>query len=197
MNPDLAYNSLLNAAGALAQLVVIALLLERALAFVYEYHWFKWVSDRIDGIKAPIALIVSTVACSMYRFDVLAQLFHQSDAAARPSRLGIVLTAAIIAGGSGGAIALFQGVLNWSKGSRDELIRAKQTAATAAANEALARDTAARALTAESEARRVRAETELATLGRIAGPKTTALERPAAESTASPDYDRRGSSRVG
>ena len=131
MNPDVAYSSLLGTAAGLAQLVVIAFLLERVLAFVFEYHWMKALTDRYNGIKGPLALGLAWLVCYLYNFDVLAMLFAPRDAEPVPTQLGVVITAGIVAGGSAGAISLFQGVLNFGKESRDKLISAKKLKASA------------------------------------------------------------------
>lgn len=73
--PDAAYDRLLDVLGALLLLVVLAMLLERALALVFEYHWFRRLSDRVPGLKTPIALLVSWFTCRHIRFDILARLF--------------------------------------------------------------------------------------------------------------------------
>ena len=56
MSPaDLAYERLLDVSGALLLLVILAMLLERALAIIFEYHWFQKLSEKIEGLKTPIS----------------------------------------------------------------------------------------------------------------------------------------------
>jgi hypothetical protein len=161
VNPDIGYASLLSTLGSLTQLVAIAMLLERGLSFVFEYHWFKRVSDKVEGIKGPIALGVALLICFTYRFDILAELFEPAGGSGVATAIGIIITATIIAGGSAGAISLFQGVLNWSKESRDARVRAKQLTAAAESREAEARDVAAQAALAEAQAKRLAATAAL------------------------------------
>jgi hypothetical protein len=161
MNGVLSFRALTSGAAAIVQLLVIAMLVERALAFLFEYHWLQRVTEGTRGIKPLIVLLLSALVCFAYRFDVLARLFDVEGN--RPATvLGIAMTSVILAGWTVAALAVLQGQLNWSKASRSALIRAKQVTATAVANEAQARDIAARALVAEAEARRLNAERELA-----------------------------------
>ena len=124
--PDAAYARLLDVSGALALLVALALLLERALALVFEYHWFRKASERIEGLKSPVAFLVSWYTCRHVDFDVLSRLFPSSDGSIRPTQVGILITAAVVAGGSAAAITLFQGVLHFGRDARVGLIEANR-----------------------------------------------------------------------
>ncbi len=122
--------------ASLAKLVVLAMLLERALVLIFDYRWYK---EKLDGfgLKVPISFLTSWVVCNYYKFDVLSTLFEPS----KPTNMGIFLTAAIAAGGSAGAITLFQGVFKFSKEAQDSLKAAQK---------------------AEAEARKMKAEAEKA-----------------------------------
>ena len=100
--------------AALTKLVVLAMLLERALVLLFDYRWFR---EKIDGfgLKSPIAFLVSWGVCSFYKFDVLGALFEANNA----SSMGFFVTGAIVAGGSAGAITLFQGVMKFSKSAQE------------------------------------------------------------------------------
>ena len=56
---------------------------------------------------------------------------------------GVILTSLIVAGGSAGAILIFQGYLNLSKQGRDAVVEAKKAAAEADKAEAEARKSVA------------------------------------------------------
>jgi len=86
---------------ALTKLVVLAMLLERALVLLFDYRWFREKIGSL-GFKSPIAFIVSWAVCGFYKFDVLGALFEGN----KTSSMGIFVTAAIVAGGSAGAITL-------------------------------------------------------------------------------------------
>src|SRR5438105_9936550 len=102
MPPEKAYEDLLGSAvpvvESLAQLVILAMILERGLSFVFDSHWFKVLAKDRDGWKSPITLAVSWGICCLYHFDVLSVVFRR--VAAEP--IGIFLTAGGVAGGSAG-----------------------------------------------------------------------------------------------
>jgi hypothetical protein len=50
------YQTFLNVAGALAKLVVVAMLLERALAVIFEYEWFVRITTKKDGTSRADSL---------------------------------------------------------------------------------------------------------------------------------------------
>lgn len=135
------YGEFANVLSALGILVVAATFVERALAFVFEHKWFVklfmheepdptdntkiCLTSKIPGLKGIIALALSMFICFVYKFDVLSVLFNNDQNA----EVGMVLTAFILAGGSAGAIAIFQGYLNISKDSRDAIIAARKAQA--------------------------------------------------------------------
>ncbi len=145
-DPNANYEAFVVVAGALAQLVIIATLLERGLSFIFEYEWFvrlttKEVPDpgdttkkirenRIPGLKGLIALCGAYTICRLHQFDVLAVIF-QPLGNPPVDQLGIFITSLIVAGGSAGAILVFQGYLNLGKQGRDAVIAAKSVAAAA------------------------------------------------------------------
>lgn len=140
------YQSFIIVSGALAKLVIIATLLERGLAFIFEYEWFVRLTtkdlmdpndntkkigekSRVPGLKGLIALLGSYLICNKYGFDVLSVIFNPGAASPHADKLGILLTSLIVSGGSAGAILVFQGYLNMSKQGRDAVIDAKKAAA--------------------------------------------------------------------
>ena len=156
------YDALIIAATSLLQLVVMAMLVERSVAFLFECPWVARANAYVRGIKALAALGVAVIMCVAYRFDILAKLLYPAGGPIAVTRFGIALTSTAIAGASAGVMAILQGRLDWSKPSRDNLIRAKQLTAAALAREAEARQTAARALLVEAESRLIRAQADLA-----------------------------------
>lgn len=171
MDPQ--YQEFLVVLGMLSRLVIFSILLERALAFIFEHDWFVRLAyrelpdpavpgqvkrqARVPGLKGMLALGAALGVCFLYDFDVVGALFGAPEV----DDIGIVLTAIVAAGGSAGSIAVFQGFLNMSKTSRDAMIEARKAEAQAAldraqaaALEAEAKKTEARAAQAEAEARR-------------------------------------------
>lgn len=168
-NLDQTYLRLLDVSGSLALLVVLAMLLERALALIFDYHWFQEYSKKREGLKTPIAFLASWFTCNHVNFDVLCQLFKNSGGLETPSHIGILITSAVVAGGSAGAITLFQGVLNFSRDARNSLLEANKANAEAQLQEALARKSKAEAeiathITQQRSAELERTEIEAKTL---------------------------------
>lgn len=93
--------------NALVMLVVLSFLVERALAIVVEHRRFI---ERMDGkgYKEALAFILSFAVVNTVDFDILTVLFPEKGM----SKWGILLTAAIISGGSKASIKLFHDVLN-------------------------------------------------------------------------------------
>ena len=90
----------------LAAVVVLAFVVERALALLFEHRWFVKNFDE-KGLKEPIALIVSLVVCWYWDFDLVSVLLK----ADKISFGGEFLTAAVIAGGSKASVKLFTDLL--------------------------------------------------------------------------------------
>ena len=171
--PQTEYKDFLAVLGGISKLVLLSIILERGLAFIFEHDWFVGLTtrevpdpndstkkirvSRIPGLKGVIALACATGLCFIYDFDLMAVIFGNKP----PDPLGKVITAIVAAGGSAGAIAAFQGFLNWNKAAREAAVAARKAeaeaaklAAEAAGAEANARREVAEAERAEAEARR-------------------------------------------
>lgn len=132
------YAQFLAVSGALGRLVILAFILERGLAFIFEHDWFrrltaKKVPDPVDprrqiwesrwpGMRETITLAVAVAICHENKFDLLAAVFTKPA-----DGLGMTLTGFVAAGGSAGAIALFQGFLGMSRDAREAAIAARRT----------------------------------------------------------------------
>ena len=113
-----------NVLGVLIMLVILSLILERGLAVIFEWGgWREWIGRK--KLRAPIALVTAYVICIWYDFDVLSVLFARGNGYSGDLSLGPLITAAVIAGGSKGAILLFQGVLGFGKEAVDARVKAK------------------------------------------------------------------------
>jgi hypothetical protein len=111
--------------GALALVVVLSMVLERALSVPFEWGvWNKWLEEK--KLRAPISLVVAWAICVLAQFDLL-QFVTKADKAAwiGPFSIGTLITAAVVAGGSKGAILLFQGILGFGKEAVDARIAKK------------------------------------------------------------------------
>ena len=142
--------------ASLGKLVVLAMLLERALVILFDYRWYKKKLDKL-GFKVPISFVTSWLICFYYKFDVLSALFEPNT----PTSMGMFLTAAIVAGGSAGAITLFQGVFKFSKEAQDVMKEAQVAEAETRKKKAAAEMATAEADAAEAHARQAQAETQM------------------------------------
>ena len=103
----------------LVRLVIFSMLLERALYFIFDYKlWREWLDEGNVGIKAPLAFTAAWFACWNWDFDAV---YPVLDPHAGSTGFGIFITAAIVAGGSQGAMVLFQDVLNFGRKARDDM----------------------------------------------------------------------------
>ncbi|MBI2745232.1 MAG: hypothetical protein HYX45_06570 [Burkholderiales bacterium] len=91
---------------AIAALIVLSFLVERALALVVEHRFFVAKFNK-KGIKEVLALIVSYLVVRGIEFDVFAIVFKQDEI----SRWGIFMTSAVVAGGSKASVKLFHDLL--------------------------------------------------------------------------------------
>ena len=110
--------------AALATLVILSMLLERALSVVFEWGgWRDWI--RTKRLRAPIALAASYWMCVWGQFDVLATISTNVEGYQGYFSFGTILTATVVAGGSKGAILLFQGVLGFGRDAVNARINAR------------------------------------------------------------------------
>jgi hypothetical protein len=106
VDPNLFHLDWGQAAEVLGTIVVLAFIIERALALLFEWRFFvnaSWSS----GLKEPIALLVSFAVCWYWKLDALSVLLHGD----KVRLFGTLLTAAVISGGSKAALKLFRDVL--------------------------------------------------------------------------------------
>ena len=109
--------------GAMAMLVVLSLVLERALSVFFEWgFWKEWLESR--KLRGPIALIAAYFVCVFGNFDLFSTVFAKPAGWLSPYSFGVFATAAVIAGGSKGAILLFQDILGFSSEAMDARKRA-------------------------------------------------------------------------
>ena len=106
---------------AITYIVVLSIFLERALAVLFEWRAVRdWIKQKM--LRAPIAYLVALLICILYNFDALSVIFSESK---NNPLFGYILTAGVIAGGSKGAILLFQGVLGFGHKSVSSRVNAK------------------------------------------------------------------------
>jgi hypothetical protein len=100
---------------ALLAIVVLSFFVERALALVFEHRFFV---DRLSGkgVKEFIAFGAALATCINWDFDAVSVILVSE----KTSRLGHVITAAVIAGGSKASVKFFQDVLGASSSAEKE-----------------------------------------------------------------------------
>ena len=106
MDPNLFRLDWEQVAEVLAAVVVLSFVLERALAPLFEANWFVTKLGS-KSVKEPIALGLSLLVCWQWKFDILGVVLHGE----RPRFFGVLITAAVIAGGSKASLKLFRDVL--------------------------------------------------------------------------------------
>lgn len=108
----------------LVALVVMAFLLERALALLFESRFFiKRFSEK--SLKELIAFGVAVLVCWYWKFDAISTIFLTEQT----TMLGMVITGGIVAGGSKGSIKLFRDVMGF-KSTAQNLKEAQDKAKT-------------------------------------------------------------------
>ena len=104
------------------KLVLLSMVLERAMILLFEWRWYeKWFNKR--GLKVPITYMVALAICKNLNFDVFDTIMNPpvsvpNEATEATVGMGIYLTAAVLGGGSAGAITLFQGVMSMTKSAQ-------------------------------------------------------------------------------
>ncbi len=87
-------------------IVILAFILERALAVLFEHRSFV-KRAKGKGLKEIIAFVVAALICWYWEFDALSILFPKEHV----TIYGELITAAVIAGGSKASIKLFRDVI--------------------------------------------------------------------------------------
>lgn len=90
---------------SLTLIVILAFIVERALTVLFENKLYERTLKKLH-VKPLLAFIVSFVICYYWEFDVLSIILVKSVM----TNFGYVVTAAVIAGGSKGALQLLRNV---------------------------------------------------------------------------------------
>ncbi len=127
MTPEVLSGRFVDFIGPLAGVVVVSMVVERALGFVYDFELggvqpFK----EHPTAKALIALGLAMFICFQWKIDLLRDLFTRGSEPPATTYLGLGITAMVVAGGSAGAMALFQGYLGIGREVRKAKLDAEQ-----------------------------------------------------------------------
>jgi hypothetical protein len=108
MDPNLFHLDWERVSEVLVAIVILAFLLERALAVLFESRFFikRW---KEKSLKELIAFVVAVLACWYWDFDAVSMIFLKE----KVTILGMIVTGGIVAGGSKGSIKLFRGVMGF------------------------------------------------------------------------------------
>ena len=142
MDPNLFHIDWERTIEALVGIIIIAFLVERACALLFESRWWitRFEDARVSGapgkkanaqkvlaaqsfpLKESISFLVALVVCYFWSFDSVSIILLSEHT----SLIGIVVTALVVAGGSKASIALFQQALHIKSSATDELKSLKE-----------------------------------------------------------------------
>ena len=126
MSQDTLTTLALNTVAILGVVVIFAMILERALSLLFEWRiWEVHLKDK--GLRTPVALAVAAIIVFSLDLNVFYFMFlglkdGTSIEVTRDDTVQLLVSAALIAGGSKGAMLLFQGVLKFGRESVDQRI---------------------------------------------------------------------------
>ena len=126
MDPNLFHVDWERTGEALMLIIILALVVERALAVIFENRIWLMHFDK-PGLKELIAVIVSAWVCFQWKFDAIGMIILTE----KTTFPGHILTGLVIAGGSKASIKLFHDVLGMKSTAlrQYDAVRDVQTAA--------------------------------------------------------------------
>lgn len=125
MDPNLFHLDWGRTFEVLAAVVVLSLLVERALAPLFEHRAFIRRFEK-RGLKEPLAFLVALAVCVYWEFDAISMVILRP----KVSVVGEVLTAAVVAGGSKGSVKLFRDFLGFKSSAYAEYQKSQQPTTT-------------------------------------------------------------------
>jgi len=122
MDPNLFHLDWERVSEVLVAIVILAFLLERALAVLFESRFFikRW---KEKSLKELIAFVVAVLACWYWDFDAVSMIFLKE----KVTLLGMIVTGGVVAGGSKGAIRLFRDLMKFKSTAQQEEEDKKKT----------------------------------------------------------------------
>jgi hypothetical protein len=120
MDPNLFHLDWERTFEVLAAIVVLAFVVERALAPLFENRW--WLARFDDKVsKELVAFGLAVAVCWIWNFDALSMIVLGEHT----TRFGEVMTGAVIAGGSKASIKLFRDLLDFKSSAYREKERGR------------------------------------------------------------------------
>ncbi len=119
MDPNLFHIDYERLTEVLVTIVILSMIIERALSIVFESRLFiEWTEKKkFRAMKESISFIVSAAVCLIWKFDAITVLLVSSEEMTVP---GMIITGAVIAGGSKGSVKLFKDVLGFMSSAEKE-----------------------------------------------------------------------------
>ena len=121
MDPNLFHLDWERTFEALVTIVIMAFLIERALALLFETRIFIKIAQG-KSFKELIAFAVAAIICIQWEFDAISMILLSE----RVTIFGSIVTGAIIAGGSKASIKLFKDIMGFMSTAESERISEKK-----------------------------------------------------------------------
>jgi hypothetical protein len=115
MDPNLFAVDWQQTGEVLTTIVVLAFVVERALALIFESQWYlDALGDK--HLKELITFTLSLIICTVWRLDAVSIILHGE----KMTILGEAVSAAVISGGSKASLKLFRDVMGVENGQAKE-----------------------------------------------------------------------------
>lgn len=122
MDPNLFHLDWERVGEVLVGIVILAFLVERALAVLFESRFFI-NRFKEKSLKELIAFVVAVIACWYWDFDAVSMIFLKE----KVTLLGMVITGGVVAGGSKGSIRLFRDIMKFKSTAQQQEEDKKKT----------------------------------------------------------------------
>ena len=117
MDPNLFHLDWNRVFEALAAVVIISFMAERALSVLFENEFLmEKVWDRAKGLKELVAFALALTVCFVWDLDLISMVVLADTT----SVTGKFITAGVIAGGAKGSVTLFRDVLGFRSKAYDQ-----------------------------------------------------------------------------
>lgn len=123
MDPNLFHINYERLVEVLITIVIFSFFIERALSVFFESGIFINKTKGKKGVKEMISLVVSITVCWVWDFDAITIILVSND---HMTYGGIIITGAIVAGGSKASIALFRDVMGFMSNAEKKRIAEKK-----------------------------------------------------------------------
>ena len=140
MDPNLFFIDYERLLEVLITIVILSFFIERALALLFESRFFVELTESglviieirkergesydtvnkdkkaVKGLKELISFAISVLVCVLWKFDAFSIILVSKETM---NVVGMIITGAIIAGGSKGSIWLFKNIIGWMSSTEE------------------------------------------------------------------------------